>query len=184
MKTSGFNLAALSEIAGVPRTLAQNWTTGRPLWVKPSVFVAEGRGTQNLFSIEDAYVLAALYELKQDGISTEHIAMAYQAMNDTYKPHGAKSLISHDYLGATFDDQDGAIGIYPTPSCEPHIRILPGAWSAAAEAGVSVVYCVLNFRNLIAAVDQRAKRYFERRDRSSRQRGDKEAKTRVKRKRA
>lgn len=161
METYSLNLAALAEVAAVPRTLAQNWTTGRPLRVTPSVSRAAGRGTQNLYSMEDAYVIALLFELSKNGVSTEHVALAYQGMN-TYKPDGAKSLVSREYRGITFDDQDGSIGIFPTPICEPRIRVLPGAWSGSAESGISTTYHVINLVNLLDAVDQRAEAYWKR----------------------
>jgi hypothetical protein len=66
-----FEFSELWRIAGVRKSLAQNWTNGRPLRLRPSVAAGEGKGSRNLYNIYDAYLLAYLAELKTKGISTD-----------------------------------------------------------------------------------------------------------------
>ena len=63
----------LCRVAGVPKTIAQNWTNGRPLKIQPSVAQAEGKGGRNIFSIYDAYLLAYLYLVRCNGLSMEWV---------------------------------------------------------------------------------------------------------------
>ncbi len=55
-------------------------------------------------ALENAYVIALLFELRKNGVSTKHIALAYEGMG-AIKPNGAKSLVSGEYGGVTFDVQ-------------------------------------------------------------------------------
>ena len=64
-----FDLSRLAYVAGVSLVTARNWTSGRPLRISPSVQVASGRGTRNLYSDSDVYKLAAANRLRSGGMS-------------------------------------------------------------------------------------------------------------------
>jgi hypothetical protein len=64
-----FDLSGLAQIAGVPLLQARNWTSGRPLHIRPSVQTAFGKGTRNLYSDSDAFKLAIANKLRDGGVA-------------------------------------------------------------------------------------------------------------------
>jgi DNA-binding transcriptional MerR regulator len=68
-----FELAEVAEVLGMPKSKVKNWTIGRPLRITPSVRVASGKGTRNLYSVEDVYVLTLANQLNEDGFSPKAI---------------------------------------------------------------------------------------------------------------
>jgi hypothetical protein len=74
--TSAFRPLQLGEvihITGLPKSQVQNWTSGRPLVVVPTFGKAEGKGSRQLFALEDAYLFCFLNELKKRGLSMKVI---------------------------------------------------------------------------------------------------------------
>ncbi|MGA2904477.1 MAG: hypothetical protein ABSD98_11635 [Candidatus Korobacteraceae bacterium] len=66
----------LGEVAGLlqaPKSRITNWTIGRPLKIVPRVLSAQGKGSHNLFSLDDVYVLAFVNQLYTDGLSMSAI---------------------------------------------------------------------------------------------------------------
>jgi hypothetical protein len=57
--------------AGISKSLAEGWTNGRPFKVMPSLSVADGKGTRNIYTLADVYFIALLHQLKLYGFSSE-----------------------------------------------------------------------------------------------------------------
>jgi hypothetical protein len=68
-----FTLAEVAEILQAPKSRIKNWTIGRPLKIIPRVLSAQGKGSRNLFSLDDVYLMAFVNELYNDGLSMKHI---------------------------------------------------------------------------------------------------------------
>jgi MerR HTH family regulatory protein len=70
---SVFTLGGVAKLLGLPKTRVKNWTIGRPLKVVPEISAGEGKGSRNLYSLEDVYVFALVNELDRDGFSSKTI---------------------------------------------------------------------------------------------------------------
>jgi hypothetical protein len=57
------------KIAGVKKSLAQNWTNGRSLHVLPSALCGVGKGNHRVFTIADAMLVAMFAALRDVGAS-------------------------------------------------------------------------------------------------------------------
>ena len=68
-----FTLGEVAEILQAPKSRIKNWTIGRPLKIVPRVLSAQGKGSHNLFSLDDLYVLAFVNQLYTDGLSMSAI---------------------------------------------------------------------------------------------------------------
>src|SRR5664279_3031156 len=64
-----FDLSRLAQLAGVPLLQARNWTSGRPLHIRPSVHTASGKGTRNLYSDSDVFKLAIANKLRDGSVA-------------------------------------------------------------------------------------------------------------------
>ncbi len=67
--------------AGVSKSLAQNWTNGRPFRVLPSLSVGAGKGSRNIYALADAYFLAMLQLLKVEGFSSDRLKRIVRSFN-------------------------------------------------------------------------------------------------------
>ena len=73
LETSSFAFSDLCQIVGMSKTLAQNWTSGRPFKIFPSIATAEGRGGRNIYSIYDAYLFAYLCRARKEGYGSDFL---------------------------------------------------------------------------------------------------------------
>jgi hypothetical protein len=68
-----FTLGEVAELLKVPKTRIKNWTIGRPLRIVPGILAGQGKGSRNLYSLEDVYVFALINQLYRDGLTNEAI---------------------------------------------------------------------------------------------------------------
>lgn len=68
-----FELDEVATIVGMPKSLAKNWTIGRPLKITPSVRTALGKGSRNLYGLEDVLKMALAYEMSEAGLNAKLI---------------------------------------------------------------------------------------------------------------
>ena len=68
-----FTLGEVAKVLSVPSSRIKNWTIGRPFHVAPSIVTGRGKGSRNLYSLEDVYFFALLNRLDGDGLSTDLI---------------------------------------------------------------------------------------------------------------
>ena len=86
MKEMGlFELSDVARIVGIPEWKAKNWTVGRPLQITPSLRGGKGRGSLNLYSTADIYLMALAKEMYDGGLSSG-------AINSLIKKLEGKSL--------------------------------------------------------------------------------------------
>lgn len=63
------DLSGLAHVVGIPILQARNWTSGRPLRIKPSVRAAIGKGSRNLYDETDVFKVAVAQRMRQHGLS-------------------------------------------------------------------------------------------------------------------
>jgi DNA-binding transcriptional MerR regulator len=68
-----FTLGEVAEILEAPKSRIRNWTIGRPFKIVPQVRAFRGKGSRNLYSMQDVYLLALLSQLHNDGFSNKLI---------------------------------------------------------------------------------------------------------------
>jgi DNA-binding transcriptional MerR regulator len=68
-----FTVAEVAEIVQVSKSRIKNWTIGRPLKIVPKVRAYRGKGSRNLYSLQDVYLFALVTQLHDDGLSTKLI---------------------------------------------------------------------------------------------------------------
>jgi hypothetical protein len=56
------------------------WTIGRPLKIQPSIRTSSGKGSRNLYRLEDVYLLGLAYELSKAGMAAKAIGKLLEAV--------------------------------------------------------------------------------------------------------
>jgi len=70
-----FEISSVARILMVKPSRIKNWTIGRPFAVKPTIQTAKGKGSRNLYSVEDVNMFALINQLLKDGISARTIKL-------------------------------------------------------------------------------------------------------------
>jgi hypothetical protein len=70
-----FSLGDVADILKVPKTRIKNWTIGRPFKIVPKVLAAHGKGSRNLYSLDDLYLFALVNQLHEDGLSNSVVQL-------------------------------------------------------------------------------------------------------------
>jgi len=97
-----FTLGEVAEILEAPKSRIKNWTIGRPFKIVPKVRAFRGKGSRNLYSMQDVYLLALVSQLHNDGFSNNVIEHVIEegALRPKLGPiHG---IIVHRYKGKWF----------------------------------------------------------------------------------
>lgn len=63
-----YELSDVARFLGIDKSRLKNWTIGRPFKVRPSVRSATGKGTRNLFCLNDLYAFALVQHLNDAGV--------------------------------------------------------------------------------------------------------------------
>jgi DNA-binding transcriptional MerR regulator len=64
-----FEISSVAKILDVPSSRIKNWTIGRPFKVKPAIRTARGKGSRNLYSLENLNLLALINQLTNNGLA-------------------------------------------------------------------------------------------------------------------
>lgn len=78
-----FQQGEVARILGMSVSQVKNWTIGRPLRVRPSV-KARGKGSRNLYDVEDVYRMGLAKRLVDDGILTAAVARILRSLPDRF----------------------------------------------------------------------------------------------------
>src|SRR6476620_10168250 len=79
-----FDLNAMAKLVGIKVTKAKNWTVGRPFTIPASAYEASGRGSINLYSIDDVYLMAVAHEFSKAGFAAKAIGKLVDAVKARY----------------------------------------------------------------------------------------------------
>jgi hypothetical protein len=77
-----FDLSGLAKLAGVPLLQARNWTSGRPLRIRPSVQIPKAKRTRSLYGETEVFKLAIANRLRHGGV----VFRAIRAVLDRIRP--------------------------------------------------------------------------------------------------
>jgi hypothetical protein len=75
-----FDLIEMAELVGMEFAKVKNWTVDRPFTIHPSVYRASGRGSINLYSIQDVYLMAVAGEFSKAGFAAVAIGKLVAAI--------------------------------------------------------------------------------------------------------
>lgn len=75
-----FDLNQMAALAGIGYAKAKNWTVGRPFTIRASAYQASGRGSMNLYTIEDVYLMALAQEFSGLGFAAVAIGKLVEAV--------------------------------------------------------------------------------------------------------
>ena len=78
-----FDFSDLAKLAGVSLPQARNWTSGRPLRIRPSVQKSSGTGKRNLYSDSDVFKLAIANRLRDGSVGFRAIRYVIEAVDPT-----------------------------------------------------------------------------------------------------
>jgi DNA-binding transcriptional MerR regulator len=95
MRTEGFDSKTVSRIIGVSLRQIQYWDERG--FIRPSVRLAEGRGTRRLYSYADLVQLKVVKDLQEHGLSLQKIHRCLHYLR-RYFPETSGSLGSLRYL--------------------------------------------------------------------------------------
>jgi hypothetical protein len=71
-----FELSSVARILKVPSSRIKNWSIGRPFRVIPALRAARGKGSRNLYNLENVRQLALISQLTDNGLTPrviEHV---------------------------------------------------------------------------------------------------------------
>lgn len=83
-----FDLTELTRLVGMTPSTAKNWTVGRPFAIGASAYQASGRGSINLYSIDDVYLMAVANEFSKAGFSAKAIGRLVESVQAKYPSLG------------------------------------------------------------------------------------------------
>lgn len=157
--------------AGVSKSLAQNWTNGRPLRLVPSLSQGEGRGSRHIYAVADAYLLAFLHLLKRRGLSDESLRKVANVFNiwEKGKSSNAIHFFSEQnyWLGVSLTELMVSIGPIPyDPAASTHLLVHPLQLNDVHDLiGIQVA---VNLTKLRAQVDERLHDYLKKSSKAGR----------------
>ncbi|HEV2380304.1 MAG TPA: MerR family transcriptional regulator [Terriglobia bacterium] len=153
LRTEVFTIGEVAQILAIPQTRVKNWTIGRPLWIIPTVRMAAGKGSRNLYSIRDVYAIAVANHLIEDGFTTDAIRRLLGL--DWWKEGGLGPLLRKNIF-ITANRREGWLA--PTF----HIGLTSWRDCARREKGAVSKY-ILDVGSLMRLVDKKAAKLRRRR---------------------
>lgn len=83
-----FDLNVMARLVGMTPATAKNWTVGRPFTIPASAYQASGRGSINLYSIDDVYLMAVANEFSKSGFAAKAIGKLVHAVKAKFPSLG------------------------------------------------------------------------------------------------
>jgi hypothetical protein len=107
-----FDLNTMAKLVGMTPARAKNWTVGRPFTIPASAYQASGRGSINLYSIEDVYLMALAHEFSKAGFAAKAIGRLVEAVQAKYPSLGEVPAISvwRPKVGGKFEIREAGNG--------------------------------------------------------------------------
>jgi hypothetical protein len=89
-----FDLTDMAKVVGMTFAKAKNWTVGRPFTIPASAYQATGRGSINLYSLEDVYLMAVANEFSKAGFAAAAIGKLVDVLRVKYPSLGAAPVLT------------------------------------------------------------------------------------------
>jgi len=115
-----FDLTEMAGLVGMSPATAKNWTVGRPFTISASAYQASGRGSINLYSLDDVYLMAVAHEFSKAGFAANAIGKLVDSLRAKYPSLGdapalavwrAKAGGKFEIREATAGSPDGVVWI-------------------------------------------------------------------------
>jgi len=105
-----YTLTEVADIAGMPRSLLKNWTIGRTsLRIVASERRTTGKGSPNLYSLKDIYIVGLAFSLSKVGLALEHVQKVIQHVHAKLpKKSGSVDLRELAWLVIELNSKDGS----------------------------------------------------------------------------
>jgi hypothetical protein len=88
-----FDLIEMTRLVGMKFAKVKNWTVDRPFTIHPSAYQASGRGSMNLYSIQDVYLMAVAGEFSKAGFAAVAIGKLVKALQAKFPDLGAAPVL-------------------------------------------------------------------------------------------
>ena len=75
-----FSIGQMTGLVGMDADKVKNWMAGKPFSFKPSAQSASGKGSRNIYSRQDLYVLAVANEFSKAGFAGKAIGRLLEAI--------------------------------------------------------------------------------------------------------
>ena len=132
-----FTIGQMTEIVGMDSDKIKNWMAGKPFTFKPSAMLASGKGSRNIYNLQDLYLLAVANEFSNAGFAGKAIGR----LLDAIRPKLAKL------------DHDSVLSVWRARPAGPfHLGV-----GRAKPEGVTLWH-VFEVGALLRAIDQRLER--------------------------
>jgi hypothetical protein len=102
-----FDLTQMAVLAAISPAKAKNWTSERPFTIRASAHRASGRGSLNLYSIEDVYLMALASEFSKLGFAAKAIGKLVEKVQVKFKSLAECSSLTVWRTGETFRLAEG-----------------------------------------------------------------------------
>jgi hypothetical protein len=89
-----FDLVEMAGLVGMKSAKVKNWTVGRPFTIHPSAYQASGRGSINLYSIQDVYLMAVAGEFSKAGFAAVAIGKLVEVLQTKFPDLGAAPMLT------------------------------------------------------------------------------------------
>ncbi|HSR06508.1 MAG TPA: hypothetical protein VLM42_05115 [Bryobacteraceae bacterium] len=89
-----FDLTEMAGLVGMNFATAKNWTVGRPFTIPASAYQASGRGSINLYSIDDVYLMAVAHEFSKAGFAANAIGKLVESLLAKYPSLGGAPALA------------------------------------------------------------------------------------------
>ena len=149
-----FELSEVADLLDLPTSTVKNWTIGRPLSIKPSIRASRGKGSRNLYSREDVYLLALAVQLTRDGFdltTVKRVLKELKGRSDLLRQEERSDLLGPRYSALVISSSKGG----------PEIKFLTSGIGIGIHeqlrADVIGRY-VLDIGKLVAMVDEKIRR--------------------------
>ena len=107
-----FDLTETARLVGMKFAKAKNWTVGLPLTIHASAYQATGRGSMNLYSIEDVYLMAVANEFSKTGFAAAAIGKLAESLRAKYPDLSQAPVLTvwRPKAGGKFEINDSSKG--------------------------------------------------------------------------
>ena len=140
-----FDLTEMAGLVGMSPATAKNWTVGRPFTISASAYQASGRGSINLYSLDDVYLMAVAHEFSKAGFAAKAIGKLVESVQAKF-PN----------LGDT-----PALAVWrPKPGGKFEIH------EATTRPPDAVLWITLNTPGIVEAINERAEKLANRKARN------------------
>jgi hypothetical protein len=89
-----FTIGQMTDIVGMDSDKVKNWMAGKPFTFKPSAISASGKGSRNIYNLQDLHLLAVANEFSKAGFAGKAIGRLLDAIRPKLGRLGHDAVLS------------------------------------------------------------------------------------------